>query len=258
VNEIVMLNQISPPGILQEIMLENIPLFMSSFCSGRWQVNRVLVLDARADSFDIKVSPRKKNQQVQLSVEQSVGISFQHEYGQGTFIFNTRVVALKSSTLEDNQNEILVLSMPQQMELVQKQNFKRVQAPVSMDVQVALWHKNIPQGKVSDNGIQVLQGFRGKLIDISAGGLQVAVNRSQGPAFEKNQFVHLEFIPSANETPLKFNAYVRQIFPDAHQDYILLGFEMMGLEASAEGRMVLQRICSVVKEYRQINESAKP
>jgi hypothetical protein len=258
VNEVVLLNQISPQGILQEMMLENIPLFMSAFRSGRWQVNRVQVLDVRTDSFDIKVSPRKKNQLIQINTDQSVGISFQHEYGQGTFIFNTRVVALKSSIVEENQNEILVLEMPQQMELVQKQNFRRVQVPACMDVQVALWHKNVPQGKASDNSIQVLNGFKGKLIDISAGGLQVAVNRSQGPAFEKEQFIHLEFIPSANETPLKFNAYVRQILPDADSDCVLLGLQMVGLEASAEGRMVLQRICNVVHEYRQINESAKP
>ena len=165
---------------------------------------------------------------------------------------------MKSSMTEDEQNEILVLSMPQQLELVQKQNFKRVQVPVSMDVEVALWHKNIPQGKASDLDIQVLHGFRGRLVDISAGGLQVAVNRSQGPEFEKDQFVHLEFIPLDDETPLKFNAYIRQILPDADPDYMLLGLQILGLEASDEGRMVLQRICSVIQEYRQINESTKP
>jgi hypothetical protein len=253
-----MLHQISPAGMLQEMMKENIPLFMSVFCSGRWQISRVLVLDVRADTFDIKVSPRKKNQQIQLNTDQSVGISFQFEYGQGTFIFNTKVVALKSSKAEDNQNEVLVLSMPQQLELVQKQNFKRVQVPASMDVEVALWHKNIPQGKASDCNVQVFHGFRGQLIDICAGGLQVAINRSQGPEFEKDQFVHLEFIPLANETPLKFNAYIRQILPDADQDYMLVGLQILGLEASDEGRMVLQRICSVIQEYRQINESTRP
>ena len=52
-NEVVMLHQISPAGMLQEMMKENIPLFMSVFYCGRWQVNRVLVLDVRADTFDI-------------------------------------------------------------------------------------------------------------------------------------------------------------------------------------------------------------
>jgi len=165
---------------------------------------------------------------------------------------------LKSSIADDAQNEILVLSMPQQIELVQKQNFKRVQVPASIEVDVALWHKNVPQGRACDVGVEVLQGFKGELIDISAGGLQVAINRSQGPAFENDQFVHLEFIPLDNETPLKFNAYVRQILPDADQDHLLLGLQIMGLEASAEGRMVLQRICSVVQQYRKINESIKP
>jgi len=90
VNEVVMLHQISPAGILQEMMDQNIPLFLSAFCSGRWQMNRVLVLDVRKDTFDIKVSPRKKNQPIQLNSDQSVGISFQYEYGQGTFILIQR------------------------------------------------------------------------------------------------------------------------------------------------------------------------
>jgi c-di-GMP-binding flagellar brake protein YcgR len=258
VNEVVMLHQISPVGILQELMEENIPLFLSAFCSSRWQMNRVLITDVREDAFDIKVSPRKKNQQIKLKADQSVGISFQCEYGQDTVIFDTKILALKSTLQADTQTDMIVLAMPEQIELVQKQNFKRVQVPSSMDIEVSLWQKNIPQAQTSETSAQVLQGFKGQLIDISASGLQVAITRSQGPAFEKEQFIGLEFVPFANETPLKLNAYIRQIFPDADQECILVGFQIIGLEASPEGRMVLQRICNVVDQYRQINQSEQP
>jgi hypothetical protein len=254
-NEVVMLHQISPAGMLQEMMKENVPLNLSAFRAGRWHVNRVLLTDIRADTFDVRVSPRKKNEQNQLNTDQSVGISFRCEYGQGTFIFNTKVVALKSSLNDEITDEVLVLQIPEQIEVVQKQNFKRVQVPASLDVDVALWHKNVPNGKASDNHVRVLHGFKGALINISAGGLQVAIQHLHGPALEKEQFVHLEFVPLPNETPLKFNAYVRKVLPDAHQDYMLIGLQIVGLEASSEGRMVLQRICSIVQQYRQMNES---
>jgi c-di-GMP-binding flagellar brake protein YcgR len=254
-NELVMLHQVSPIAILQDMYEVNIPLHMSSFCSGRWQINRVMLTDVRADNFDIKVSPRKKNQTVQLKPNQSVGISFQYDFGQDTFIFDTKVVALKSSVIKGDEDQIIALEMPEQIELVQKQSFDRVQVPASMEVEVALWHKDGSQSKTSHSAVQVLQGFKGRLVDISAGGLQVAVERSQGPLFQKEQFVSLEFVPLPDATSLKFNAYVRQVIPDADQDYVLLGLQVIGLEASAEGRLILSRICSLLEQYRRMSNT---
>ena len=55
-----------------------------------------------------------------------------------------------------------------------------------------------------------------------------------------------------------FDAQIRNILPAADGKSICLGLRIVGLEASSEGRQVLQRLCSVVEHYYQINQcSAK-
>jgi len=250
-----MLHQIRPVGLLQELMDRTIPLSLAAFCEGRWQMNRVLITDIREDAFDVKVSPRKKNRPIRLQAGQSVGISFQYEYGQDTFIFDSKILAVKSALQQDSQTEMIVLEMPEQIEQVQKQSYRRVQVPAEMDIRVSLCHKNTTPPQALRPSYQALQGFKGQLIDMSADGLQIAVPRSQGPVFEKGQYIGIEFVPLPNETPLKFNAYVRNILADADRGNILIGMQIMGLEASPEGRMVLSRICSIISHYRQMNQS---
>lgn len=253
-NEVIMLHKVGPVEILQGIVEKNIPLNMSCFCAGRWQVSRVLVTQVRADTFDVKVSPRKKSSLISLKTDQAVGISFKYELGKDTFIFDTKVVAIKFSSTAI-ENERIVLSVPEQIELIQKRSFSRVKVPADMQVDVELWHRSFPDAQGSASA-QVTQGFKGRLVDISAGGLLVAIDRSQGPVLQKEQFLGLKFGHLPHETPLRFNAYIRTILRSADAETLLLGLEMVGLEASAEGRLILQRLCSVVEQYRQINEAA--
>jgi hypothetical protein len=58
------------------------------------------------------------------------------------------------------------------------------------------------------------------------------------------------------ETPLMFNAQIRNILPTADNKSICLGLQNVGLEASTEGHQVLQRLCNVVEQYYQLNQSS--
>jgi hypothetical protein len=58
------------------------------------------------------------------------------------------------------------------------------------------------------------------------------------------------------ETPLMFNARVRNILPTADGKSICIGLQMVGLEASPEGRLILQRLCNIVDRYYQMNQPA--
>jgi len=57
------------------------------------------------------------------------------------------------------------------------------------------------------------------------------------------------------EKPLILDAQIRNILPTADGKNICLGLQIVGLEASPEGRGVLQRLCNVVERYFQINQS---
>jgi hypothetical protein len=57
------------------------------------------------------------------------------------------------------------------------------------------------------------------------------------------------------EMPLIFNAQIRNILPAEDHKSIYIGLQIVGLEASPEGREVLARIADIAKHYYQLNMS---
>ena len=73
--------------------------------------------------------------------------------------------------------------------------------------------------------------------------------------FHKGQFLGVRFTPMPYEMPLLFNAQVRSVLPTADHAGLCLGLQIVGLEASEEGRQVLNRLAKVVECYHQLNQS---
>jgi hypothetical protein len=95
-------------------------------------------------------------------------------------------------------------------------------------------------------------------MDISAGGAQVIVSNQNdaGKAnFKKGQFISMRFTPLPYETPLVLSAQIRNVLPTADDQNASLGLQIVGLEASSEGREVLTRLIGIVERYYQINQS---
>ena len=99
--------------------------------------------------------------------------------------------------------------------------------------------------------------YRGRLVDISAGGAQVMIPLQNGASqnLRKGQYVGLRFTPMPYEMPLMFNAQIRNILPAEDRKSIYLGLQLVGLEASSEGQQILSRIAEVAKRYYQLNLS---
>ena len=53
-----------------------------------------------------------------------------------------------------------------------------------------------------------------------------------------------------------FCGQIRNMLPTADGKNICLGAQIVGLEASPEGRQVLERLCGIVERYHQINQSS--
>jgi len=66
----------------------------------------------------------------------------------------------------------------------------------------------------------------------------------------------VRFTPMPYETPLMFNAQIRNVLPSADGKSIYIGLQIVGLEASPEGRKVLSRLVGVVERYFKINQSS--
>jgi hypothetical protein len=76
-----------------------------------------------------------------------------------------------------------------------------------------------------------------------------------GVDFRKGQFLGVRFTPMPYEVPLMFNVQVRNVLPTADRAGLCLGLQIVGLEASEDGRQTLSRLAKVVERYHQINQA---
>ncbi len=255
-----MLSGADPKEILRTAIDEQVPVIMSYLSKGKWHVAKVLLTNLEADTLNIECTgQRAKPHPVNIQVNQPVGISF--KYGYGKFVFDTTITALEQSSDLTSGGKI-VLAMPPRIEVVQRRSYFRVNVPESLKVNVVLWHRSRKHNAENEPH----NYCRGRLVDISAGGGQVVIpNQSQTEAnsstagkadFKKGQFIGMRFTPLPYEKPLMFNAQIRNVMPTENNESIYLGLQIVGLEASPEGRQVLARLVGVVERYYQINQSS--
>jgi c-di-GMP-binding flagellar brake protein YcgR len=280
-----MLSRAEPGEILQTVIEKKMPAVMSFLSRGKWHVVKVSLDNLGVNRLDVRLLPRKadsilqkfhrmlipKPSPINIRVNQPVGISL--KYGYGKFIFETTVVALQPST-EPASGPTISLMVPERIELVQRRSYFRVDVPSSLKINVMLWHRcytdEMPETQQTETKTSDSRRipasrrshwpqecyWQGKLTDISAGGVQIVVDTDQKPDFKRGQFIGLRFTPMPYEMPLMFDAQIRSILPAADQKCICLGLRIVGLEASPEGRQVLQRLCNVAEHYYQINQCA--
>jgi hypothetical protein len=249
-NEVMMLDDAEPGRTLRTIIEKKVPAIMSYSSRGKWHVVKVLPTGLGANRFDVEVSPRIKPHPLNIHVDQPVGMSV--KYGCGKFIFESRVLNFEPSP-EATSGGRIILAVPERIEMVQRRSYFRVEVPAMLDVNVSLWHRCHADGK---HRVSPEHCWQGKLIDISAGGAQIAVDAAHKPDFRKGQFIKLQFIPMPYEAPLEFGAQIRSILPTADDKNICFGLQMVGLEASSQGRSVLQRLCNIAEQYHRINQSS--
>ncbi len=263
-NEIITPEGVDSRGVLQSAIDEKVPAIMSYLSRNKWHVAKVLLTDLAEGQLKVEStsSSQDRKRPINIRIDQPVGISF--KYGYGKFVFDTVVQGLEPSSCPDARCErggTVVLAVPDKIEVIQRRNYFRVNVPESLKVQVLLWHRTgslKERDSLHDSADEMKNCCHGRLIDISAGGAQIAVpkqNDSPGGGFKKGQFVGVRFTPAPYEVPVLLSAQIRGILPTADGKSASLGLQIVGLEASAEGREVLARLISIVENYYQMNQA---
>jgi hypothetical protein len=248
--EIMMLHGAEPREILRRQTDEKATAIMSYLSRGKWHVANIVLTELGANRFNIDISQGSKRHPINVQIDQPVGISVKSSGGK--LVFETKVVGLERSC-KSGFGGIIALEIPSRMEMIQRRSYFRVKVPDSLKVNMMIWHHHAAE---TDQTLSH-RYWPATLVDISAGGLQVAVENKEMPDFVEGQFLGFRFTPWPYETPLILNAKVRSILPTADDQSVCIGLQMVGLEASLEGREKLNRICEVVEKYYKINNSAQ-
>jgi c-di-GMP-binding flagellar brake protein YcgR len=265
--EVAMLQGADPKQILQIAVEKKVPAVMTYLSKGKWHVAKVFLAALSSDKLNVEcIHSEEKPQPISIRIHQPVGISL--KYGYGKFVFDTTVVDLESAP---DKGGTISLAIPDHIEVIQRRSYFRVSVPESLKVNALLWHRNRDEaeGTIKDSsslregagrrGKFEPQGFfHGRLMDISAGGAQVVIpNQAEvSPDFKKGCFVGVRFTPMPYETPLLFNAQIRNVLLVEEDKSVYLGLQIIGLEVSPEGRKVLSRIVGVVERYFKLNRSS--
>ena len=226
----------------------------------KWHVAKVLIVRLENDGLFITLLPspsqpvegklfflaEAKPRPINVQVNQSVGLAVKHEGGK--FIFETKVADFGFSS--SSAAGIIMLEIPEQMELISRRSYFRVRVPERMQIAIDIWHRRCGQVNSGED-----RHWQGRLIDLSAGGLQMAIDASQQPDFREGQFVRVRFAPMPSEEPLEFTAQIRNILPTVDSDSFCYGMQVVGLEASADGRKTLGRLAGVTELYYDLNRN---
>jgi c-di-GMP-binding flagellar brake protein YcgR len=257
----------TPYGVDREKILQiaidmKVPAIMSYLSRDKWHVAKVLLTALDEDRLSVESTISRRQRPINIRMDQPVGISFKHGYGK--FVFDTTVKALEPSTDPETNRQCggkIVLAVPDKIEVIQRRSYFRVNVPESLNVKVLLWHRTSRREKTypkHDTACEMNDCCQGRLMDISAGGAQVIVpnqNDAGKTNFKKGQFISMRFTPMPYETPLILSAQIRNVLPTADEKNASLGLQIVGLEASPEGRAVLTRLIGIVEKYYQINRS---
>jgi hypothetical protein len=259
-SDIVILQGEESRTVLASVVAQESPAIMSYLSRDKWHVAKVILKSMQDDQLYIEgCRTTGKPHPINIQVNQPVGLNFKHAYGK--FVFDTVVVGLEPS-LDPNSGGRIVLKSPERIGVVQRRSYFRVNVPESLKVNVVIWHRSS-----SRQAREPMHNYyEGRLMDISAGGAQIVVPIRNGKVegapgagvfdFHKGQFIGVRFTPLPFETPLVFNAQIRNILPTADHSALCLGLQIVGLEASEEGRQVLARIATVVERYYDMNQAS--
>lgn len=253
-SKVALLRGSEPREILQTAIDKQVPAIMSFLSRRRWHVNKVVFVGLEGNKLSARLQVRRKpHPPVNIRLNQPVGISLKYEYGK--YIFETKVISLETAS-SDEDGGTIVLELPGRIEIIQRRSYFRVNVPKSLRVNALLWCCSQQQDCISQ--IPPEKYWQGKLVDVSAGGAAVAVESAQLPQLRRGQVVGVRFTPIPYETPLVLNAQIRNVLPTADGKSACVGLQIIGLEASLEGRQVIQQLCRVVEIYYQINQATAP
>jgi c-di-GMP-binding flagellar brake protein YcgR len=223
---------------------------MTHMSRSKWHMTKVTILSTTEASIQFEIAQKEKHHPINIQIDQPVGISFKQDYCK--YIFESVVVGFEPS-VNARSGGIIVVAMPDRIDRIQRRNYYRVEVPQNLNVRVLFWHRGYND---ESKAVPMEDYWQGRLVDVSAGGLQLCVDLEQKPNFREGQLVGVQFTPLPYEQPVQIEAQVRHIAPTADGTHLCLGMQIIGLEATIEGREMLRRMCDVVKAYFAMNQRA--
>jgi c-di-GMP-binding flagellar brake protein YcgR len=142
---------------------------------------------------------------------------------------------------------------PQQIEKIQRRAFNRAPAPPGECITIEFCATQHSQC-LSTNSYVLGNRWQGILHDLSAGGLGVVVPESEMPDINEGDQFEACFTPLPNQELMLIQARFRHASDISESNMVMLGFQIVGMEMSEEGRNMLRRISRIVNVFQRMKK----
>jgi c-di-GMP-binding flagellar brake protein YcgR len=230
-------------NLLQEAVQKHLPLTLTNKQNNCWQVYKSTFIGVLANRLVVALPVADAGAgHIEPSAGQEVAITFKKGYHKCLFV--TRIVGREQFELDPGVSmPAMTVFCPQQIEKIQRRSYNRATVPAGEEVVVSFWP--------SDTTDQSGSCWQAYLVDLSAGGMGLKMGKTQLPALVEGQQVDLEFVPLPDQEPLRLQGRFRHATDAPEAGQSLLGFQLVGLEMSEEGRQILRRIGRIASLYQR-------
>lgn len=216
---------------------------MSHLTKGKWhRVNVKICLESqKALMLEPTIIPAAGED---IQIDQPVGMALEIDHTK--YIFESAVIGFEPAVNLEQIGKILIRK-PASIEQMKRRSFTRVPLPQQMKVTTLFWHRGYND---CSTDVPIESYWQGRMIDLSAGGTMITVNKDMLQNFKQDQFIGMQFTTLPFEKPILVEGQIKHIGAPDVDESISLGIEFLGLEASNEGREKLDKIIEAIIAYQ--------
>ena len=175
---------------------------------------------------------------------QNVDITFR--WGNKKILFNTDVAGRYRDP--SHSMPILKLHPPNTMYEHQRRIYERIAAPKGMKITADLWIEKPNSDRSQSSAI-----IRGIIMDISAGGISIAVPNEQKQNCNVGDTVVCSFNVEMGRSPAIIYSQFRR-WQETDKDFGIMGLQFTGLKATQQGQAQLERVLKLIKRFKQASK----
>lgn len=239
--------------ILEESVHDNALAVLSIQRRGTWRLfkSRFLENDPKRRYFVLDSQETHGASPPELQPGEYVGVNVR--YRSHKLLFSTVVEARGKFLLDEGRSIPAVrYRWPQAVTEMQRRAYHRTPVPAGTCVPVNLWRGGVPDfDSETPDPTSVIAG---QALDISCGGMLVRTPLPRPPQWPDDQLLGAELHLPDGRLPIRLNASFRAArMNDAGGACIAIQF--LGLEMSADGRSILQRLSRCVQRFHSVSRA---
>lgn len=246
-NELMEIASIHLEDLLREAVSRQSPLELTYRLESGWVKAGSRFLGLDRSSGDLVTAWPSCPQQLspELVDGQTIGVSFRRASRKCMFETVAAGRCLYSSG-GDNDVPALRLLWPDDVIELQRRLYYRTPVPrdIYLPVQVRLWDPDY--GAEEDR-----RPLRGRMLNISAGGLSLALKPEDNPRWQTDTRIMCSFVAAPGEPPVEIYSHLRHL-DECPDGSVHMGVHFMGLEATSENRRALQQVLELTRCFQGI------